>query len=193
MPVRGYIWGHDYTDATEINLASGAVAAQAPIFAAETGNSDAYNLAVQGSGGGSSTNPSAINALRILQPHYGQITSCTASFNMTFGSGDSGRTCRLAIGTFSSTSPNFTPNTSYSDQYINSSWSQMNGASSPLIVSSNAINVTNLNLLPALYTYGNTYFVPEAFVLLIAFDQAPDGSTFLLNYLNIDITVIGII
>jgi len=185
VPVRGSIFGLNYTDTTERDISE--VGTQLSRL-----DSDALPL----TGAPNETvpilpYPSKNNILRILYPHYGDISECFADVMMTVGPGDSDLTMKLAIGYFKD--QYFTPNTDYSDDYISASWLKIHGTTDPLAAVSGVISADLLNLLPALPEYGSTDFKTDAFVLIVAFNRMPTiTAPYKFNYLNIHQSVTGI-
>jgi len=184
VPVRGSIFGLNYTDDTERDLS-------------ETGsklNSNPDSRPLTGAPKNSPIIlpfPSKNNALRILYPHYGDIAECFADLMMTVAAADSDLTLKLAIGYF--TDNYFTAQTAYSDTYINESWLKIRGTTNPLTVSEGVIAADLLNLLPAMPKYGSSDFKNDGFVLVVAFNRVPISTgTYKFDYLNIHQSVTGI-
>ncbi len=118
---------------------------------------------------------SAVNAIRVLQPQYGDIIEANLNIKFTMASAEAARRFRVAIGYFSS---GYTAQTSYSDQEITDSHRLITGADTPYaIAAAGSINIPRLNLYPAMYHRGDSRFLDDAFVVLLCFDQAPSKGT----------------
>lgn len=116
-----------------------------------------------------------INPIRVLQPHFGNIIECNLNLKFTLAAAEASRQFRIAIGTYSS---RYTPQTSYSDAYINASHQLITGQSAPFTIpAAGTFSMNKLNLLPDLYKRGDPNFLEDAFVVLLVFDSAPSTGT----------------
>ena len=131
---------------------------------------------------------STINAIRVLQPQYGDIIEANLNIRFTMASAEGARRFRVAIGKFSSA---YTAETSYTDAYIAESHRKITGRDSPYdIAPAGTMRVQRLNLYPAMYHRGDADFRDDAFVLLLCFDTAPSkGSGYTFTKFDIDCTM----
>lgn len=191
VPVRGTIWGHNYNDRSERDI--GYYIHQAPVTYSDYNDyfpGVDYSLA-----GATPINPivgaSQQCPLRILNPHFGGIVECYADLSITVAAADPDLTLKLVVGRFQSSS--YDRVLTYTQAEIDASWLKIRGSNTPLSVSSGAISADLLNLLPAMYEYGNAEYREEAFVLILAFNKVPTlTGTFKFNYLNVHTSVTGV-
>lgn len=131
---------------------------------------------------------SAVNAIRVLQPQYGDIIEANLNIKFTMASAEAARRFWIGIGYFSS---GYTAQTSYSGQEIADSHRMITGRESPYsIAAAGSIDIPRVNLYPAMYHRGDARFLDDAFVLLLAFDQAPSkGTGYTFTKFEIDCTM----
>lgn len=131
---------------------------------------------------------SAVNAIRVLQPQYGDIIEANLNLKFSLASAESAREFRIAIGYFSGL---YTAQTSYSEDYIDQSHRKITGRDSPYtIAAAGSFNIQRLNLYPAMYHDGDSEYRDDAFVVLLCFDQAPSkGSGYTFTKFEIDCTM----
>lgn len=183
VTMRANVFGHNYKDETEYDLTAGA-------FTVSGGYSDLCNmLGVSKSDGSKITpTPSDINAIRILQPHQGELVECYIDFFSIRSATDiggstvekGGMQMFVAIGDF--TNNNFTtPRTSYTLDEIIDSHERITGRRTPFYMASGGgdwrIHASRVNLLPELIKAGSSRFVEDGFNLLLVFvsDNWPDA------------------
>lgn len=132
--------------------------------------------------------PSAVNAIRVLQPQYGDIIEANLNLKFTLASADGARQLRIAIGYFSSL---YTAQTSYTDAEITASHRSITGRDTPYTIApSSTFTIQRLNLYPGMYHRGEDRFVDDAFVVLLAFDTAPTtGSGYAFTRFEVDCTM----
>lgn len=176
---RASVFGHNYQDYTDYDLTKGA-------FTLSGGYSDLCGILGVSTVDGSAItpNPQAINSIRIMQPHQGEVVECYVDFIMArTATGAGGSTVEkgglgmvIAIGDF--TNNDFiTPRTSYTIAEVMASWKRISGRSTPLPIMSGGdfrLYASRINLLPELYKSGTSKFVEDGFNLLICFTD-PDG------------------
>ena len=135
-----------------------------------------------------STAISTINAIRVLQPQYGDIIEANLNLRFTLASAEGARQFRVAIGKFSSA---YTAETSYTEEYINESHRKLTGRDSPYAIApAGTMRVQRLNLYPGMYHRGDAEFRDDAFVVLLCFDTAPSkGSGYTFTKFDIDCTM----
>lgn len=158
--------------------------------------SDQAIVGVDGTGGGSDLSvfqptygtPSTINAIRILQPQYGDIIEANLNLRFKLATADTARQLRIAIGYFSSL---YTAATSYTEAEILASHRAITGRDEPFTIApASTFNLQRLNLYPGMYHRGDPQFVDDAFVLLLCFDTAPTtGSGYSFTRFEIDCTM----
>ena len=189
VTMRANVFGHNYMDETEYDLTKGA-------YTPSGGYSDLCPLVgISPTGLGAVTpTPGAINSIRIMQPHQGELVECyidslqirsaTDAMGSTVEKGGLGM--YIAIGDF--TNNDFTtPRTSYTLAEIKDSWQKISGRTLPIAMLSGGgdwrLIARRLNLLPELKKNGNPLFVEDGFNLIIAFGDtdgnvlfAPSGS-----------------
>lgn len=134
------------------------------------------------------TSISTINAIRVLQPQYGDIIEANLNLNFTMASAEGARQFRIAIGKFSSA---YTAETSYTEAYITESHRKITGRDSPYAIApAGTMRVQRLNLYPGMYHRGDTEFRDDAFVVLLCFDTAPSkGSGYTFTKFEVDCTM----
>lgn len=114
---------------------------------------------------------SRINAIRVLQPQWGDLIEANLNLKFTLASAEAARQLRIGIGNFSS---GYTAQTSYTEAFIDSQHKLITGRTTPYSISAaGTFNQSKINLQPALYHQDDAQFVRDAFVLLLVFDQAP--------------------
>lgn len=134
---------------------------------------------------------SRVCPIRILKPHYGGLVECYADLRIVVAAGDSDLTLKLAVGRMNS---DYSRVLTYSDEEIDKAWRKIRGSDTPLSVSSGAITVDLVDLLPALPRYGDSNYSDDAFVLILAFNKVPTVTgSFDFNYLNIHTSVTGVV
>lgn len=122
-----------------------------------------------------STSISTINAIRVLQPQYGDMIEANLNLKFSLATAGTAKQFRIAIGKFSGL---YTRETSYTEEYINASHAQITGRNSPYsIAPAGTFTVPRLNLWPAMYHQGDSDFRSDAFVVLLCFDSAPSKGT----------------
>lgn len=181
VTMRANVFGHNYMDETEYDLTKGA-------YTPSGGYSDLCPLVgISPTGLGAVTpTPGAINSIRIMQPHQGELVECyidsiqirsaTDALGSTTEKGGLGM--YIAIGDF--TGNDFTtPRTSYTLAEIKDSWKKISGRSLPIQMNSVGLDWrligSRINLLPEVKKNGNAKFVEDGFNLIIAFGD-PDGN-----------------
>jgi len=184
VTMRANVFGHNYMDETEYDLKKGA-------YTISGGYSDLCPLVgistIDGVGGAVTPTPQAINSIRILQPHQGELVECYIDYLQIRSAidGTTGGTTEkgglgmyIAIGDF--TNNDFTtPRTSYTLKEIQDSWEKISGTRTPIAMSSGGgdwrIIARRINLLPQLKKNGNPLFVEDGFNLILAFGST-DGT-----------------
>jgi len=117
----------------------------------------------------------ATNPIRVLQPQYGDIIEANLNLKFRTANAEGARKFRIAIGYFAS---RYTAETSYDDDYIERQHRLITGRDTAYdIAAASTFNIQRLNLYPAMYHRGDTYFKDDAFVVLLCFDQAPSKGT----------------
>lgn len=118
---------------------------------------------------------STINAIRVLQPQYGDIIEANLNIKFTMASAEGARQFRVAIGTFSDL---YTAQTSYTEDQITASHRAITGKDSAYdIAPGGSFTLPRTNLYQAMYHRGDSNFRNDAFVILLCFDQAPSKGT----------------
>jgi hypothetical protein len=196
VPMRAQIWGFDADDSSELNLLHtinyflydgtvftgyyNAASSDLAQFLTYDGVS-AYYWNVQ----------KLVNPIRVIQPHYGQMTQVYLDYDFNFGAADitNGVNFYFAIGKFSTTTNQFVPVATYPSSQTLASWQTINGNATPV---SAALDVENtVNLTAALYQNSNANFIEDAFVLLLIFNKLP-SLNFAMNKLNFYIASSGV-
>ena len=193
VPVRGTIWGLMYNDRSERDImvvkanGSGSLTGDMHDFfpgAYDLGFSDSVISPVIGA--------RRVCPIRILMPHYGQLSECFVDLELTVASGDSDLTLKLGVGRLSA--GNYDRVYTYDDDELAASWRKIRGSDAPLTVSGGKISADLLNLLPALPEYGSSDWRRDVFVLLLIFNREPIlTGTFKFNVLNIHTSVTGVL
>lgn len=131
---------------------------------------------------------SAVNAIRVLQPQYGDIIEANLNLKFTMASAESARQFRVAIGKFSDL---YTAQTSYTEDQITASHRAITGRDSAFTIApAGSFTLPRVNLYPAMYHRGETDFRDDAFVLLLCFDAAPSkGSGYTFTKCEVDCTM----
>lgn len=181
VTMRANVFGHNYMDETEYDLTKGA-------YTPSGGYSDLCPLVgISTTGAGAVTpTPQAINSIRIMQPHQGELVECYIDYLQIRSATDAlgsttekgGLGMYIAIGDF--TNNDFTtPRTSYTLNEIKDSWEKISGTRNPINMSTGGgdwrIIARRVNLLPQLKKNGNSLFVEDGFNLILAFGD-PDGN-----------------
>lgn len=184
VTMRANVFGHNYMDETEYDLTKGA-------YTVSGGYSDLCPLVgIRTTDGAAITpTPQAINSIRIMQPHQGELVECYIDYvQVRYVTNDGytepkggGNSMSFAIGDF--TNNDFTtPRTSYTSQEVMDSWKRISGRSTGItrVPGGEAVTyATRINLLPELIKAGNAKFVEDGFNLLLVFNNgliAPDGT-----------------
>lgn len=191
VTMRANVFGHNYMDETEYDLTKGA-------YTISGGYSDLCPLVgistTDGVGGAVTPTPGAINSIRILQPHQGEIVECYIDYLQIRSATDAlgsttekgGLGMYIAIGDF--TNNDFTtPRTSYTLAEIKASWKLISGLDTPINMTTGGLDwriiARRVNLLPQLKKNSNAKFVEDGFNLILAFGDtagtvlfAPSGS-----------------
>lgn len=189
VPVRGTIWGMNYSDRTERNI--GNLNTVPLAFSDFHDFFPGYHTLNVGA-----TYPPQIGArrvcpMRVLKPHYGDLAECYADLRIAVASGDSDLTLKLAIGRMNS---DYSRVMDYTSEEIDQSWRMIHGSDTPLAVSGGVIESELIDLLPALPEYGTPDYHSDAFVLILVFNKVPTlTGSFNFNYLNIHTSVTGVV
>lgn len=118
-----------------------------------------------------STSISAVNAIRVLQPQYGDIIEANLNLAFQMRSTEGARQFRIAIGKFNGL---YARETSYSESYIAESFAKITGRNEPYTIApGNSFSFARLNLAKGLYHRGDSDYRADAFVVLLVWDQAP--------------------
>lgn len=131
---------------------------------------------------------STINAIRVLQPQYGDVIEANLNLKFNMASAEDARQFRIAIGKFSDL---YTAQTSYTDAEITASHRAITGRDSAFsIAPGGSFTLPRTNLYQAMYHRGDTNFRNDAFVVLLCFDQAPSkGSGYSFTKFEVDCTM----
>lgn len=131
---------------------------------------------------------STINAIRVLQPQYGDIIEANLNLKFTLATAESARQLRIAIGKFSDL---YTAQTTYTDAEITASHRAITGRDAAFdIAAAGSFTLPRTNLYQAMYHRGETNFRNDAFVVLLVFDQAPSkGSGYTFTKFEVDCTM----
>lgn len=174
IPYYANVWGYNRSQFSDENISSandiGDLSALVP---------SSYTY---------STSISAVNAIRVLQPQYGDIIEANLNLAFTLASAEGARQFRVAIGKFTGL---YTRETSYSEAYIAESFAKITGRNEPYAIApGGSFSFARLNLAPGLYHEGDDEYRDDAFVLLLCFDQAPSkGSGYTFTKFEIDCTM----
>ncbi len=118
---------------------------------------------------------STVNAIRVLQPQYGDIVQANLNVKFTLASAEGARQLRIAIGKFSDL---YTAQTSYTDAEITASHRMITGRDAPFsIAPAGSFTLPRTNLYQAMYHQGDSNYRSDAFVVLLCFDTAPSKGT----------------
>lgn len=121
------------------------------------------------------TSIGSVNAIRVLQPQYGDIIEANLNIKFTLASAESARQFRIAIGKFSDL---YTAQTSYTEAEITNSHRAITGRDDPFtIAAAGTFTLPRTNLYQSMYHRGDTNFRDDAFVVLLCFDSAPSKGT----------------
>lgn len=188
VTMRANVFGHNYQDGTEYDLTIGAFTPLGggysdlcPMLGIDNDRSHIMTF-----GQPVTPYPGAINSLRILQPHQGELVECyidflsirsaVNNFGSTVEKGSLGM--YIAIGDFINNDFT-TPRTSYTLDEIKASWLKISGRTLPIAMLSGdgdwRIIARRVNLLLGLYKSGNAKFVEDGFNLILAFGDT-DGN-----------------
>ncbi len=131
---------------------------------------------------------STVNAIRVLQPQYGDIIEANLNVKFTLATAEGARQFRIAIGKFSDL---YTAQTSYTDAEIMASHRAITGRDTAFnIAPAGSFTLPRTNLYQAMYHRGDTNFRNDAFVVLLCFDQAPSkGSGYTFTKFEVDCTM----
>lgn len=210
VTLRGNVFGHNYKDETEYDLTQGAFTSNGG------GSSDlCAMLGINPATGAAVTpTPGAINSLRVMQPHYGEVVECYLDYIQIRSATEAGGSTvekgglgmYIAIGDF--TDNLFTtPRTSYTLTEIQDSWEMISGVRTPINMTSGGddwrLIGRRINLLPEIKKADNPLFVEDGFNLILAFGNtegtmlfAPQGSgagsNFAFEFLRIAMAITGI-
>lgn len=129
-----------------------------------------------------------VNAIRVLQPQYGDIIEANLNLRFKLATAEGARKFRVAVGYFSGL---YTAETSYTEAYIEESHRKITGRDVPYdIAPASTFSVQRLNLYPSMYHRGDSAFRDDAFVVLLCFDTAPSkGSGYTFTKFDIDCTM----
>lgn len=200
VTMRANVFGHNYMDETEYDLTAGAQTLGGG------GYSDLCNLlgivnTTYIGGSPVALNPGvpqAINAIRILQPHQGELVECYIDFMQLRSAidGSNGSTVEkgglgmyIAIGDY--VNNDFTtPRTAYTLDEIKDSWERISGSRLPISMTSGGLDwriiARRINLLPELKKAGNPKFVEDGFNLILAFGDTDGNTLFTPQYSGIN-------
>lgn len=116
-------------------------------------------------------------AVRMLYPHYSELTQAYLSLKITPGAGDSW-SLKLAMGEFeqSGGASTYKPiESGYSGSYIDKWHSRLTNRDEAYTAdSNNPVDIRNLQIAPALRQLSANQKYQEAFCLLLSFSPAPD-------------------
>lgn len=173
IPYYANVWGYNHTSTSDIAITS----------ADGTGNSSDLGTFQPTYG-----SPSTVNAIRVLQPQYGDIIEANLNLKFKLATAEGARKFRVAIGYFSS---RYTAETSYDETYITNSHRKLTGRDLPFdIAPASTFNIQRLNLYPGMYHRGNALFKDDAFVVLLCFDSAISvGSGYSFTRFEVDCTM----
>ena len=132
--------------------------------------------------------PVAVNPIRVLQPQYGDIIEANLNLSLKLATAEGARQLRIGIGYFSS---RYTAQTSYTSDEILASHRAITGQDDPFTIApASTFRIQRLNLYKAMYHRGDARFKDDAFVVLLAFDQAPsNGSGYTFTKFEVDCTM----
>lgn len=161
IPYYANVWGYNRGQFSDQNISSandiGDLSSLVP-------SSYTYQTAV-----------STVNAIRVLQPQYGDVIEANLNFRIKLATAESARKLRIAIGKFDGL---YDCETSYTEAYIDESHAKITGRNAPFdIAPAGVFAVPRINLWPAMYHEGDAEYRDDAFVVLICFDQAPSKGT----------------
>lgn len=173
IPYYANVWGYNRTD-----------------------TSDQAIVGLDGTGGSSDLQPfqptygapSTINAIRVLQPQYGDIIEANLNLKFTLASAEGARSLRIGIGYFSSL---YTAQTSYTDAELTAMHRMVTGRDSAYTIApAGTFTLQRLNLYPGMYHRGESRFRDDAFVVVLAFDSAPSvGAGWSFTKFEVDCTM----
>lgn len=162
IPYYANIWGYNRTQNSDTFIDLG------------TPRGDLNNLAPSSYGGGVGS-PAQINPVRVLQPAYGAILNATLTIRFKLANAEAARQLRIAVGYFAS---RYDAETTYTSDYLDESHLKITGRETPFTIPAGGwFDYRKLNLTPAMYQRGHARFLPDAFVIVLAFDSAPSNGT----------------
>lgn len=131
---------------------------------------------------------STVNAIRVLQPQYGDIIEANLNLRFKLATAEGARQFRVAVGYFSGV---YTAETLYTEAYIEESHRKITGRDTPYAIApASTFSVQRLNLYPSMYHRGDDEFRDDAFVVLLCFDTAPSkGTGYTFTKFDIDCTM----
>ncbi len=116
-----------------------------------------------------------VNAIRVLQPQYGDIIEANLNLRFKMATAEAERQFRIGIGYFSS---RYTAQTTYTNEELNQMHAMITGRNTPYTIApAQTLAIQRFNLYPAMYHRGEARFKDDAFVVLLVFDQAPSKGT----------------
>lgn len=183
VTVRANVFGHNYSDYTDNGLGAG-------VFTSGGGGysdlADMIGVDVTMGGAAITPAPAAVNSIRVLQPHFGEVVECYIDyFSIRFSTYavtglnryDLNMQVVFAIGDFLD-DDFLTPRTDYTYEEIMASWKKISGMDEGIAQDgSNRVSGNRINLLPAMLKAGEAGFAEDGFNLLIAFTK-PGETTF---------------
>lgn len=175
VPFRGTIWGHNYSDETDKDIRVGA-------WTPQGGASDITPLTGFVSNPNTSAEfvtapvPVQIVPVRVLQPHFGELSQLYIDLDMAVATTQTGLTLKIAVGSMAD-APTFTPVTSYTQAYIDAQHRKVRGSDTPYSVSAGRIKIDRLSILPLIKKSIDSGFVEDAFVLLLCFSAVPSTAS----------------
>lgn len=130
---------------------------------------------------------STVNAIRVLQPQYGDIIEANLNLKFTMASAEGARQFRIAIGKFSDL---YTAQTSYTEAELTASHRAITGRDDPFAIApGGSFTLPRTNLYQVMYHQGDSNFRQDAFVVLLCFDVAPSkGSGYTFTKFEVDCT-----
>lgn len=173
IPYYANVWGYNRSDDSDADISNTSY------------RGDLNNLAPSSYFGGT---PQQINAIRVLQPIYGDVIEANLNIRFTLATAEGARQLRIGIGYFSD---RYTAQTTYTDSELTAMHRQITGRDAAFsIAPAGTFSIQRLNLYPAMYHRGDSRFKDDAFVVLLAFDQAPsNGSGWTFTKFDIDCTM----
>ena len=161
IPYYANVWGYNRDQDSDFDISSAST------------RGDLNSLAPSSYSGAGT--PSTVNAIRVLQPQYGDIIEANLNLRFKLASAEGARKFRVAIGYFSD---RYTAQTSYTDAEITASHRAITGKDDAFtIAAASTYSIQRLNLYPSMYHRGDARFKDDAFVVLLVFDSAPSNGT----------------